>query len=274
MDGAMGTELLRAGLAPGECPEAWNLTRPEQVRQVHQAYRESGAVCFLTNTFQANPVTLAKWGLAEQLEEINRAAVAIARSVAGPDAFVLGDVGPFESPALAADAERVVRSLAGADALLLETCSDLRLLEAVVRLDLPRPVLFSLTYRRNPDGEPRTYPDDRPPEYYAPDVERLGATALGVNCGRDIGMGDILEILDRYRRVTKLPLFARPNAGKPVRQGEGWVYPHGPEEMAARVPDLVRAGARLIGGCCGTTPEHIEAFSQILDKKPLHDLTR
>src|SRR5262245_57518579 len=98
MDGAMGTELLRDGLQPGECPELWNLTHPERVLTIHRAYVAAGAECLLTNTFQANPLALRRHGLADRLEEIVRAGVELARSAAGPERFVLADIGPFASP--------------------------------------------------------------------------------------------------------------------------------------------------------------------------------
>jgi 5-methyltetrahydrofolate--homocysteine methyltransferase len=95
-------------------------------------------------------------------------------------------------------------------------------------------------------------------------AEQNGVAALGVNCGRDIGMDEVIEIIRRYRQVTKLPLFARPNAGTPQREGERWVYPQTPEMMAERLPELFEAGATMVGGCCGTTPEHIAAFRRML----------
>jgi methionine synthase I (cobalamin-dependent) len=104
------------------------------------------------------------------------------------------------------------------------------------------------------------------PEWFANRARDWGLAALGVNCGRDIGMDEVIEIIRRYRRVTDLPLFARPNAGTPVRQGKRWVYPHTPERMAARLSELLEAGVCMVGGCCGTTPEHIAAFKPIIDE--------
>src|SRR5260370_4689392 len=121
MDGAMGTELQRAGIGEGECYELWKLTHPERVRAIHRSYVFAGAECMLTNTFQANRCSLAKYGLPEKLEEINQAAVSIARSVAGVNHFVIGDIGPFESRYPGEDFDRIVRSLRFADPLLLET---------------------------------------------------------------------------------------------------------------------------------------------------------
>jgi 5-methyltetrahydrofolate--homocysteine methyltransferase len=265
MDGAMGTELQRAGLQSGECAELWNLTRPELVRAVHERYVNAGARCLLTNTFQASPRALARHGLRHRMEEINQAAIEIARAAGGPDRFVLGDIGPLGDGASEDDIRDLVGSLRGADALFLETCSDRQDLDPLIEaLRQQRgtdrlPILFSLTYRRGPDGMIATNagmaPDDA-----ARDISLAGIAALGVNCGRDISIQDVVEIIRRYRSATDIPLFARPNAGTPERVGGSWRYPHTPQAMASRVPELLDAGVAMIGGCCGTNPDHIEAF--------------
>jgi methionine synthase I (cobalamin-dependent) len=125
---------------------------------------------------------------------------------------------------------------------------------------LNRPVLLSLAYHRQANGAPVTY-SGHPPEYFAREARRHGVAALGVNCGRDIGLRDIIEVLRRYRNETDLPLFARPNAGTPGPDG---AYPLTPEALAEAVPEMVAAGARMIGGCCGTTAEHVAAVAGAL----------
>lgn len=269
MDGAMGTELQRAGIQPGECHEHWNLAHPERVRAIHQAYADAGAEVLLTNTFQANPVALARHQLQDRMAEIHRAALEHVRSVSGKDAFILSDVGPFEAD----DAEalgRMVFSLKDADALLLETWSDpLALWAAQYICRAARelagvPVLLSLTYRRHPSGA-LTTPSGQPPEWFAMQAQQYDVAALGVNCGRDVGMDEVIEIVRRYRRVTDLPLFARPNAGTPTQEGGRWIYPLTPAELASRLPELLEAGACMVGGCCGTTPEHIAAMRTVID---------
>jgi 5-methyltetrahydrofolate--homocysteine methyltransferase len=276
MDGAMGTELQRAGLPAGECGEAWNLSHPEHVRAIHQAYVDAGAECLLTNTFQSNPAALARHGLQGQIEAINAAAVTLAGAVAGPDRFVLADIGPMMNPDAPAELsdpraiEPAVPELRTIDAVLLETFSDpLALFTArhcrVVSWLEAVPVLLSLTYRRDESGKLSTQ-SRHPPEWFAMQAQQYGVAGLGVNCGRDIGMGEIIEIVRRYRRVTDLPLFARPNAGTPTRDGDGWRYPQTPELMAARLPELLEAGVSMVGGCCGTTPDHVRALRPIIDQ--------
>jgi 5-methyltetrahydrofolate--homocysteine methyltransferase len=270
MDGAMGTELPRMGLQPGECGEHWNRTHPDRVRAIHDSYVAAGAEVLLTNTFQANPARLARFRLADRLEEINASAVRLARQAAGRSRFVLGDIGPIFDSADAREFPdyrqlgRELLSLEGVDGFLLETCSSPRALSAVQYafhrvIEIDTPLLLSLTYRRSPSGDLITN-SGHAPETYARHAERSGVAALGVNCGRDIDMADIIAIIRRYRRVTELPLFARPNAGTPTQQGDRWIYPHAPEAMAARLPELLAAGVSMIGGCCGTTPTHIAAF--------------
>lgn len=270
MDGAMGTELQRAGLPAATCCEAWNLTAPEPVRAVHEAYCTAGARVLVANTFQSNPAALARHDLAEKLTEINAAALTIARTAAG-SGFVLASVGPLEEPD---QLDPVVRSLTAADGVLLETWSDpvaLFTLNAVtepLRELAGVPTLLSLTYLRRPDGKLATR-SGHPPEWFAMQAEHYGVAALGVNCGRDIGLADVIEIIQRYRQATTLPLFARTNAGTPTRDGDRFVYPLTPAMLAQGLPPLLAAGAVMVGGCCGTTPEHIAAMRTVLDaRKP------
>jgi 5-methyltetrahydrofolate--homocysteine methyltransferase len=124
------------------------------------------------------------------------------------------------------------------------------------------PVLLSLTY-----GPELGTQSGHPPEWFAERAGVWGVAALGVNCGREIDMAAMIAVVRRYRGATNLPLFARPNAGTPARQNGRWIYPHSPEVMAVRLPELLDAGAMLVGGCCGTTPEHIAAFRRVMDSE-------
>jgi 5-methyltetrahydrofolate--homocysteine methyltransferase len=275
MDGAMGTELQRAGLRPDECGELWNLTHPDRVRAVHDRYVAACAEVLLTNTFQSNPPQLARFDLADRLEEINCQALWLARKAAGRSRFVLADIGPILDTAGKTEfadykaLARVLTPFDGADGFLFETCSSPRALSAVRYAfhrvtEVETPLLLSLSYRRTPSGELATH-SGHAPETYARHAESHGIAALGVNCGLDIGMEEIIEVIRRYRRETDLPLFARPNAGTPTKQGDHWVYPHTPDAMAVRLPELLEAGVSMVGGCCGTTPEHIAAFRTVIE---------
>jgi len=300
MDGAMGTQLQAAGspltlpsppgvggegrvrgMQQGECYERWNLVYPDKVRAIHQSYVDAGAQVLLTNTFQANPPALAPHGLEQDLENFIQAALALARSVQGSPPFVLANLGPIDERTLSAPSapsapganqawlQRMAPFIWGADGVLLETVSDVNVFSVVEWLSQSHPwpdvpILLSFTFLHGEHGI-RTR-DDHTPEQVAARAHSSGVTALGVNCGRDINMDDIIEIIRRYHQATELPLFARPNAGTPKRMGEGWVYPHTAEKMARRLPELLDAGINLVGGCCGTTPQHIAAFRPVVDE--------
>jgi methionine synthase I (cobalamin-dependent) len=261
MDGAMGTELQRAGIAPGECYELWNLTHREHVLAIHQAYVQAGAEVLLTNTFQAHAGALTKHGLQGRLTEIQTAGVALARAAAGPDRFVLADIGPHP------DMEGYVRGFFApyhrADGILLETMSDLEGLTEAIAGGPELPVLISFSFLRDTEGKLRTH-GGLSPEAAARGAAKAGVAAVGTNCGRDISLKDIADIARCYRAVTDLPLFARPNAGSPISIGEICEYPATPQTMCESLQELRDVGIAMIGGCCGTTPEHIAAFRSMI----------
>jgi 5-methyltetrahydrofolate--homocysteine methyltransferase len=263
MDGAMGTAIQCAGIGPGECYESWNLTQPERVEAIHAAYLRAGAQVLLTNTFQANPASLGRHGLANNLEQICKTGIALARRAAAGKAYVLASVGPF--PGLDDELRILSGACQEADGLLLETLSDPGPVQALTTRERKSwPLCVSYAYCRGADGGLRTFTGWLPEEL-ARHADAAGVACLGVNCGREIGMDAVEEIIRRYRAETKLPLFARPNAGTPIDSESGKLeYPRGAQEMADAVCRLVAAGAGMIGGCCGTTPEHIAAFRHAL----------
>jgi methionine synthase I (cobalamin-dependent) len=278
MDGAMGTELQKLGLCPNENGAAWNLLHPEHVRAVHQAYRDAGAEVFLSNTLMANAANLTDtmrehgripfyhhevWTKDYELMGPPDAAIfrlAVHGPVAGPIAVREFDKwGYFYTSSFIYE---------GADAVLLETCSSPRVRYAIRRIrpsgNSP-PILLSLSYQHDNAGRLVTH-SGHAPEWFAERAAAWGIAALGVNCGREIDMDDVIEITKRYRSVTDLPLFARPNAGTPTHVDKRWVYPRTTEEMAARLPELLEAGIAMVGGCCGTTPEHIAAMRLVVNE--------
>ncbi|SRR5579871_32912 len=271
-DGAWGTELQSRGLMAGECPDAWNLSHPEQVAEVARAYSQAGSRVILTNTFRANPISLAAHGLADRAAEINRAGVGLSRKAADA-ALVFGSAGPSGKLLAAGDVSEEelseafamqCRALAagGADALLLETFSELE--EALIALraakatGLPVIVSFAFDTGKNKD---RTMTGVTP-EQAAVAMSEHGADAVGANCG--VGIQQLVELCRRMRAATKLPLWMKPNAGLPEVVDGGVAYRMTAGQFAASAPLLRDAGASFIGGCCGTTPEFIRAAAAAL----------
>ncbi len=265
-DGAWGTQL-----GSSECPDVLNLTHPTKVESVAQSYREAGSQIILTNTFRANRISLAGYGLADRTVAINHAGVALSRG-AGPG-LVFASMGPSGKMLMAGDVteeelsdafaeQAAALAEAGADALLLETMSDLaeaRIALAAARLTgLPVVVSFVFDSGKNKD---RTMMGVTP-EQVAKVMTDEGASAVGANCG--VGIEAFLPICRRFRAATHLPVWIKANAGLPV-MAEGQVtYSTTPDEFASHAGALLDAGATFLGGCCGTSPEFIRALAGIV----------
>lgn len=270
-DGAWGTQLQARGLGQGESPDHWNLTHPERVEEVPRAYRAAGSRIVLTNTFQANRITLESHGLADQVDAINRAGVAISRRAAGPDGFVFGSIGPtgkmvFMGEVSENEISRVFAEQAqalaagGADAIVIETMSDLVEAKAAVAAAKATglPVVACAVFDTGKDKD-RTM-TGATPEEVARQLTEAGADVIGANCGQ--GPEAYVAICRRYREATELPLWIKPNAGLPEVEGDRIIYRTSPEVFAEYAVQLADAGASFIGGCCGTSPEFIQAVHQ------------
>lgn len=268
-DGATGTMLQRLGLKPGGCPDELNLLEPAMVQKVHAAYRDAGSDIITTNTFGASRVKLKEYGLDGRLKEINRAAVDLARKGAGAAGFVAGGLGPtglFIEPvgdvkfdaALEVYAEQAgALKEAGADLIIIETMMDLKELKAAIiaAKGTGLPVVATMTF----DETMRTVLGT-PPESFAITAAGLGALCIGANCS--LGIEGILKAVSAMSRVVDIPFIAQPNAGIPELKGTETVFPATPAQMAAYVPRLVEAGVRMLGGCCGTTDEHMKEMGR------------
>ena len=261
MDGAMGTELQRAGIGEGECYEAWNLTHPDKVLAIHKAYVDAGADVLLTNTFQAMPSVLSQHNLDGPPDEVVILGLELAQNVAGAEGHVLLDFAPWPVPD---DFYLLRNAVQHADALLLETANDVGGWRQITAVCEHKPLLWSFTFRRDSSGN-LTTATGWTPQQCAGWATVLRLAALGGNCGKDVSAKDMVEILQGYRSATDLPLFARPNAGTPTKVDGRWVYPVTPKQMADAVPAMIEAGATMIGGCCGTTPAHIAAMRRAID---------
>lgn len=287
-DGAMGTQLQQAGLEPGGCGEAWNVDAPERVMAIQRRYADAGSDLILTNTFGGCRIPLARHGQAERVAELNEAAARIARLVMGPDRWVVGDIGPFTGilaplgehqpddvfAAFLEQAQALMRG--GVDAFIVETQTALEELELGVRAARQAieaagkvgqiPVIGSMAFDKTKTGPPRTMMGVTP-HMAAEKMLALGVDIIACNCGTNLAIADYVDIVKAYREAAPdHPLMAQPNAGLPEMTPEGIVYHETPEMMAEGIEPLIEAGARIVGGCCGTTPEHIRLFRAALDR--------
>lgn len=268
-DGAWGTELQARGLASADLPDLWNLSHPDRVEAVARAYVDAGSRVVLTNTFRANRVALAAHGAADSVEAINRAGVAISRRAAGSRARVFASIGPsgrllfagdIDATELSAAFTEQARALAaaGADALVVETMSDLDeariAVAAAASTGLPVVACMVFDSGRNHD---RTMTGVTP-SAAAVELARAGAAVIGANCG--LGIDAYLPVCAALAAATDRPIWIKPNAGLPTIVDGQTVYAVTAEQFARHVPALVAAGARFIGGCCGTTPAFVAAL--------------
>ena len=272
-DGAIGTMLQNAGMKPGDCPELLNVTNPELVQKVHRAYFEAGSDIIETNTFGASKIKLAEYGLSDRMEEINRAAVQNVKIASGGKVKVAGAMGPtggFIQPLGELDFDDVyqnyleqakVLAAAGADYILIETCIEIQemraaLLAAKDACNLP--VICQLSFSE--DGRTVTGTD---PQSAAVILSAMGADVIGANCS--LGPEQLVPIVRELAENCSCPISIQPNAGMPHLVDGKTVFPMMPEDFGKWAPELVKAGATFIGGCCGTTPEHIRAIKKALE---------
>lgn len=267
-DGAMGTMLYARGIFLNRSFDELNLTQPDLVAEVHQAYVRAGADVLETNTFGANRVKLGAFGLTERVHAINAHGARIARHAAREQAYVAGAIGPLGiriepwGKTGVDEAEQYFREQAaallegGVDLFILETFRDVNEIGAAIRAirSLCRlPIVAQMTTEEDGDSL-----DGVAPESFVPDLEQLGADVVGLNCS--VGPAAMLETIERMARVAQVKLSAQPNAGRP-REIEGRnIYLCSPEYMASYARRFINAGVRLVGGCCGTTPDHIRAI--------------
>jgi len=277
-DGAWGTFLHQKGLGANECPELWNLNRPDEVLEIAASYVKAGADIILTNSFGGSPVKLAGYGLEDQTYEINRAAAGISRKAAGNQVLVLGSVGPtgkmvfmgeISEEALMEGLKVQARGLAdgGADGILIETMSDLAEAELAIRAareSTSLDVACTFTFTKTLTGEYRTMMGTGVEEFMQMAL-RSGAGIVGANCGN--GTAGMIEIVREIRAIDrKIPVLVHANAGLPVYRDGATVFPESPDEMATQMKDLIAAGANIVGGCCGTTPDHIRLIAELINE--------
>jgi methionine synthase I (cobalamin-dependent) len=272
-DGAWGTQLQARGLALGEVPDLWNLSHPERVAAVAQAYVDAGSQVILTNTFGANRIRLAEAGAGDRVAELNRAGAELSRRAANGKARVFASIGPSgkmlvtgdvsADQLLAAFAEQAVALAAGgADALVVETMADLTEAQIAVRAakQTGLPVVACMVFDSGKNKD-RTLMGTTP-EQAAAGLTEAGADVVGANCGQ--GIAGFVTICQRLKAATDRPIWIKGNAGLPQMVAGQVRYTTTPEEFAGYAPALIAAGASFLGGCCGTSPDFIRALCAML----------
>ena len=274
-DGAWGTLLQERGLKPGVCPESWNLINPDIVEKVAASYVAAGSEIIETNSFGASKFKLDHYGLADKAYEINKKAAEISRKAAGDSVIVLGSVGPtgiilmmgevsedelyqaFKEQAMALEE-------GGADAICIETMTAIDEASIAIRAvkeNTDIEAICTMTFDKTVTGEFRTMMGVSP-EQMVEELEKAGVDILGTNCGN--GMENMVPIVEAIRKIDKeIPILVHANAGLPHLHDGKNVFDETPEVTASYVHDLISAGVNIIGGCCGTTPEHIVEIKRV-----------
>lgn len=284
LDGAMGTQLIAHGIEVGKCNDYLNIESPDIVSDIHRAYLQAGSEAIITNTFGANKYALARHGLAEEAGKINKAGARIARQAAGQEKYVLGDIGPsgdFLEPlgtlkpdglrdAFARQADALLAG--GVDGFIIETMTALDevaiAIEAVKSVSGDLPVFASMAFDKSGDSFRTMMGVDV--EAAAEKMVALGANAAGFNCGT-LSLDEYVELAKEFVSAVRAmsddaAVCAEPNAGKPELVESRAVYKVSPEDFAAAADKIHSAGVNIVGGCCGTSPAHIEAMAKQIRK--------
>ena len=277
-DGALGTLLQARGMQPGECPELWNITHRKDLTEIAEAYLNAGSEIITTNSLGGSRLKLSQYGLGDRVSELNQIAASIYRNVAGKLKHVAGSVGPTGKMLIMGDVteeelydgfrEQVIAlEKGGADIIIVETMSALdeaSLAVKAARENTKCTIIITMTFSKDLKGEYFTMMGVSPAEMVS-SMKEAGAHIVGSNCGN--GIEDMTGIVKAIRAIDKnIPVIIQANAGTPQFVEGKTVFRESPEMMASFVPELIKAGANIIGGCCGTTPEHIREMDKALGR--------
>jgi len=266
-DGAWGTFLQEKGLEAGKCPEQWNDIHPEAVLDIARGYIAAGADMVETNSFGGNRFKLEAFGLESQVYLLNRKAAELSRQAAGNDKYVLGSIGPTGKMLIMGNVteEELYDAFKEQAVALYETMTaidEASIAVKAARENTPCEVICTMTFDHLVTGDYRTMMGVSPAEMVVA-LKESGVHILGANCSN--GIEGMIKITEEIRSVdSQIPILIHANAGLPVLQGVCTVFPESPDMMAAFAPRLAKAGANIIGGCCGTTPEHIHRLVEVL----------
>jgi 5-methyltetrahydrofolate--homocysteine methyltransferase len=281
LDGAMGTQLQKLGLEAGGCGDKFNLIAPEKVQSVHKAYLEAGSDIIITNTFGSSTLRLRHYDLQDKMYEINKAGAELARAILPDDKhYVFGDVGPsgeiletsggdasYEALYEVFKSQIIALRDGGVDAIIIETMMALDELVCAIKAakeNTDLPIVASMSFSPGQFGYKSMMGID--PGRFVKEVTEAGASVAGTNCG-DCTIDHMIKVIAEMKAAKpNALLMAEPNAGLPVLENGAVVYKDTPEKMAELYKELAKAGANIIGGCCGTTPDHIRALAGVIKK--------
>jgi 5-methyltetrahydrofolate--homocysteine methyltransferase len=277
-DGAWGTFLQAKGMGPGECPELWNITHRSEVLNIAESYVLVGSDIIETNSFGGSRIKLSQYGYGDRVSEINEAASSISREAAGKNKHVAGSIGPTGKMLLMGDViedelydgfseQAIALEKGGADIIIIETMTDLDEARLAVKAACENTrctVIVTMTFSKDLNGKFFTMMGVSPAEMTI-SMKNAGAHIIGSNCGN--GTEDMVGVVKEIRTTDKdIPVMIQANAGTPEFIDGVTVYRESPEIMASFVPQLIKAGVNILGGCCGTTPEHIRQIGKIIGK--------
>lgn len=282
-DGGMGTQLVNRGLRSGDVPELWNVNRQDDIADVHRAYKDAGCNLITTNSFGASSVALARHGLESRMRELNLAAASAARQVSEGSGFVLGDIGPStqmiepygdlaEQDAMTSFSQQAEALLAGGvDGFVIETMGDPNEMQLAIRgvreVSGTHPVLATYAFSRDKSGAFRTMMGTTVHDAAKAALE-VGADVIGANCGTNLSLDDYADLAREFVSAAGVtPVLIQPNAGSPKLLDGSYRYDAAPAAMAELASRMLASGVRIIGGCCGTTPDHIRAMATVLPRR-------